>query len=82
MPDTSSPKYAPMATAIPLMHGSTSPAKKGSASCSQRLVSRTRAMARRASGLPGAPHLWTEDKGRWEPPQGGRPEGAPRARRR
>src|SRR5262245_13908305 len=62
MPCTSSPKYAPTATTRPLMHGSTSPAKRGlpcqAASCGSTpchlTLARTRATARRAAALVGS----------------------------
>ena len=40
-PSTSWSKYAPRAMTIPLMHGSTSPLKKGCPACSQRQLSLT-----------------------------------------
>src|SRR5437899_1012040 len=43
-----------MAVTLPLMHGSTSPAKKGSPSCSHWTCSRTRRTARRVSALAGS----------------------------
>src|SRR6266568_1094904 len=43
-----------MAVTLPLMHGSTSPAKNGSPSCSHWTCSRTRRTARRASALAGS----------------------------
>ena len=58
----SSPKYAPVASVLPLMHGSTSPSKKrlpsqavsSGAPPAQVTCSRTRAMARRAGSLSGS----------------------------
>ena len=45
----SSPKYAPIATVRPLMHGSTSPSKKRWPACSQRQFSLTSATVSRAA---------------------------------
>src|SRR5712692_1091396 len=57
-PFTSWPKYEPIATAFPLMHGSTSPEKYAWPAWSHLALSRTSATARRACALIGSSPMY------------------------